>query len=89
MSLLLRRSSTVTLAHSILLAARSSSLGKRAFQIKQGDKIIAATNTARIEDVWDGQGWTEKLHTALKAASTKFIGPLTSPREPWHYTYNP
>ena len=25
------------------------------FQIKQGDKIIAATNTARIEDVWDGQ----------------------------------
>jgi hypothetical protein len=59
------------------------------FQIKQGDKIIAATNTAMIEDVWDGQGWTEKLQTAIKAASTKFIGPLTSPREPWHYTYNP
>jgi len=59
------------------------------FQIKQGDKIIAGTNTAMIADVWDAQGWTEKLQTAVKAASKKFIGPLTSPREPWHYTYNP
>lgn len=59
------------------------------FQIKQGDKIIAATNTAMIEEVWDGQGWTEKLQTAVKAASRKFTGPLASPREPWHYTYSP
>jgi hypothetical protein len=59
------------------------------FQIKQGDKIIAGTNTAMIKDVWDGQGWTEKLRTAVTAASRKFIGPLASPREPWHYTYSP
>jgi len=59
------------------------------FQIKQGDKIIAGTNTAMITDVWDGQGWTGKLQTAVKAASRKFIGPLASPREPWHYTYSP
>jgi hypothetical protein len=59
------------------------------FQIKQGDKIIAGTNTAVIKDVWDGQGWTEKLRTAVTAASRKFNGPLASPREPWHYTYTP
>jgi len=59
------------------------------FQIKQGDKIIAGTNTAVIKDVWDGQGWTEKLRTAVTSASRKFKGPLASPREPWHYTYTP
>jgi len=59
------------------------------FQIKQGDKIIAGTNTAIIANVWDAQGWTEKLQTAVKAASRKFFGPLTSPREPWHYTFTP
>jgi len=33
----------------------------RAFdQVKQGEKIIAGTNTATIKDVWDQQGWTEK-----------------------------
>jgi len=31
------------------------------FQVKQGEKIIAGTNTATIKDVWDQQGWTEKL----------------------------
>ena len=59
------------------------------FQIKQGDKIVAGTNTATIEDVWDRQGWTEKLRAAVTVASRKFSGPLTSPREPWHYSYNP
>jgi len=59
------------------------------FQIKQGDKIIAGTNTSVIKDIWDGQGWTEKLRTAVKSASTKFNGPLESPREPWHYEYTP
>jgi len=59
------------------------------FQIKQGDKIVAGTNTATIGDVWDRQGWTEKLRTAVTVASKKFNGPLASPREPWHYSYTP
>ena len=59
------------------------------FQIKQGDKIIAPTNAAVIKDVWDGQGWTEKLRAAVTTASKKLTGPLASPREPWHYTYTP
>jgi hypothetical protein len=59
------------------------------FQIQQGDKLIAGTDAALIQDVWDGQGWTQKLHTAMTAASRKFTGPLSSPREPWHYTYTP
>ena len=59
------------------------------FQVKQGDKIIAGTNAAAIKDVWDGQGWTEKLRAAVTAASRKLTGPLASPREPWHYTYTP
>jgi hypothetical protein len=59
------------------------------FQIKQGDKIIAGTNAAMLKDVWDGQGWTEKLRAAVTAASKKLTGPLASPREPWHYTYTP
>ena len=59
------------------------------FQIKQGDKIIAGTNVAVIKDVWDGQGWTEKLRVAVTVASRKLTGPLASPREPWHYTYTP
>ncbi len=59
------------------------------FQIQQGDKLIAGTDAALIKDVWDGQGWTQKLRTAVMAASRKFTGPLSSPREPWHYTYTP
>ena len=59
------------------------------FQIQQGDKLIAGTDAALIKDVWDGQGWTQKLRTAVTAASRKFTGPLSSPREPWHYTYTP
>jgi len=32
------------------------------------------------------QGWGERLDAAVRAASRQFIGPLASPREPWHYT---
>lgn len=59
------------------------------FQIQQGDKLIAGTDAALIKDIWDGQDWTQKLRTAVTAASRKFTGPLSSPREPWHYTYTP
>ena len=29
------------------------------------------------------------LDAAVRAASQRFVGPLASPREPWHYTYSP
>ena len=59
------------------------------FKIRQGSQIIATTDSATIKDVWDAQGWTRKLNAGVTAASRKFAGPLTSPREPWHYTYIP
>ena len=59
------------------------------FQIVKDGKVIAGTDSSIIKTVWDGQGWTEKLKKAVTAASTKFTGPLTSPREPWHYNYAP
>jgi hypothetical protein len=59
------------------------------FRIKQGSQIIADTQSSTINSIWDGEGWTQKLKTAVSAASQKFRGPLTNPREPWHYTYIP
>jgi hypothetical protein len=59
------------------------------FQIKQGNKIIAKPDTATIETVWEREGWAERLKNAVMRASQKFTGPLLSPREPWHYTFNP
>lgn len=59
------------------------------FQIKKGNQIVAGTESSIIESVWEAQGWTQKLNTAVISASKKFTGPLTSPREPWHYIYNP
>jgi hypothetical protein len=59
------------------------------FQIKQGDKIIARPETATIEAVWERQGWAQRLKNAVMAASRKFTGPLSSPHEPWHYTFTP
>jgi hypothetical protein len=59
------------------------------FRIKQGAQTIATTESSSVESVWDAQGWTQKLKAAVSAASRKFSGPLTAPREPWHYTYIP
>jgi hypothetical protein len=59
------------------------------FQIKQGNKIIAGTETAKIDTVWEREGWTQRLNNAVTSASQKFSGPLLSPREPWHYTFTP
>jgi hypothetical protein len=59
------------------------------FQIKKGAQIVAGTDSSTVKTIWDAQGWTQKLKTAVTAASRKLSGPLTSPREPWHYTYIP
>lgn len=57
------------------------------FIIRQGELIVAGSDAATIRAVWDNSGWTAKLKTAIEQASDKLSGPLASPREPWHYTY--
>lgn len=57
------------------------------FQVMRGAQLIAGTSG--VEEGWDKAGWTLKLQEAVGRASTKFTGPLASPREPWHYDYRP
>jgi hypothetical protein len=59
------------------------------FQVHQGEQIVAGPTTSTIDAEWDGAGWSAKLDAAVRAASQRFVGPLASPREPWHYTYSP
>ena len=59
------------------------------FQIRKHDRLVAAARTATIRTSWDAAGWTERLRSAVYTGSNHFSGPLTSPREPWHYTYMP
>jgi hypothetical protein len=64
----------------------------RAFDFQVQEKvgsIVASTSTGAAEEEWDGPGWTVKLKQAVEKASTRFKGPLESPREPWHYDYEP
>lgn len=56
------------------------------FQVMRGSQLIAAPSSP---GAWDSAGWTEKVREAVTRASTKFAGPLASPREPWHYDYRP
>jgi hypothetical protein len=56
------------------------------FQVMRGSQLIAGPSGA---GAWDVEGWTEKVRAAVTRASTKFAGPLASPREPWHYDYRP
>ena len=59
------------------------------FQVHKDGAVVAGTRTATIAEEWDGAGWSAKLESAVSAASRRFVGPLESPREPWHYTYAP
>jgi hypothetical protein len=59
------------------------------FQVHQGGRVVAGPNASSIAADWDAAGWAAKLDVAVRAASRKFVGPLASPREPWHYTYTP
>jgi hypothetical protein len=57
------------------------------FQITQNGRIIAPTEVAKVRSVWERQGWAGKLAAALR--DSRFVGPLQSPNEPWHYEYAP
>ncbi|MCX7055059.1 MAG: hypothetical protein NTU56_12785 [Proteobacteria bacterium] len=59
------------------------------FQVHRGAEIVAGPDTQTIGSTWEQGGWAARLDTAVREASQKFIGPLVSPREPWHYTYTP
>lgn len=59
------------------------------FQVIQGGRIIADTSTGSVASRWDSAGWTERLKEAVSKSGARLTGPLASPREPWHYTYNP
>jgi hypothetical protein len=59
------------------------------FQVHQGDRIVAGPTTATMTADWDAAGWAARLDAAVRAASNRFVGPLASPREPWHYTFSP
>jgi hypothetical protein len=59
------------------------------FQVHHGEQVIAGPRSSTIDTEWDAAGWAAKLDAAVRAASQRFVGPLASPREPWHYTYSP
>jgi hypothetical protein len=59
------------------------------FKILKGRKTIAGTSTRTIAEEWDKPGWTQKLKEAVAATSSRFMGPLAEPYEPWHYEYVP
>jgi hypothetical protein len=73
------------------LAAPGLSLHGRSraidFQIVQNGRIIAPTEVAEVRSVWEQQGWARKLAAVMR--ETRFVGPLQSPNEPWHYEYAP
>jgi hypothetical protein len=73
------------------LAAPGLSLHGRSraidFQIMRNGRIIAPTEVAKVRSVWQRQGWAGKLAAAMR--ETRFVGPLQSPNEPWHYEYAP
>lgn len=57
------------------------------FQITQNGRIIAPTEVAKVRSVWERQGWAGRLAAAMR--DSRFVGPLQSPNEPWHYEYAP
>jgi hypothetical protein len=59
------------------------------FQVHRDGQVVAGPKIATIAQDWDQAGWTARLDAAVRAASNRFVGPLATPREPWHYTYTP
>jgi hypothetical protein len=57
------------------------------FQVARHGQVIAGTDVTSAHRQWDAAGWTQKLHAAIGIAGNRFVGPLQSPYEPWHYTY--
>ena len=57
------------------------------FQVMRGDRIVAGTTVSRVTHEWEAPGWDRKLQQAVLAAGGRFVGPLKSPNEPWHFEY--
>jgi hypothetical protein len=56
------------------------------FAVYKEGKIIAPTTLTAADAAWKRDGWAAKLKQAT--LGTRFIGPLESPDEPWHYEYS-
>ncbi|NCT70137.1 MAG: hypothetical protein GXC75_04280 [Xanthomonadaceae bacterium] len=60
------------------------------FQVMAANGALAAgTDSRRIAADWIAGGWATKVAQAVKESSPKFVGPLSSPNEPWHFNYVP
>jgi hypothetical protein len=59
------------------------------FQILENGVLIAPADSQKVDTVWRQQSWDTKLKASIVGAGAEFVGPLTSPDEPWHYTYRP
>ncbi len=59
------------------------------FVVTRGEAIVAGAVTADIPTIWTGQGWSERLKSAVLASGAPFEGPLRFPDEPWHFDYRP
>ena len=59
------------------------------FQVESAGRIVAGTDSAAIGSEWIAGGWKERLLAAIRSADTGFLGPLTTPDEPWHYDFRP
>ncbi len=57
------------------------------FQVHRGGEIVAGPDTPTIGTVWEQGGWAARLDLAVREAGSRFVGPLVSPHEPWHYSY--
>lgn len=59
------------------------------FQIAKAGAVIAPADSSKVDLVWRSMGWDAKLKASITAVGLPFVGPLTSPDEPWHYSYTP
>ena len=59
------------------------------FQVHQDGQVVAGPRTSTMDSEWDAAGWSDRLSAAVRSAGARFVGPLASPREPWHYTFSP
>jgi hypothetical protein len=57
------------------------------FAVYRDGKVVAPTTLTVADAVWKREGWSAKLKRAT--LGTRFVGPLESPDEPWHYEYAP
>jgi hypothetical protein len=55
------------------------------FAVYKDGRIVAPTTLTVVDAVWRRDGWSAKLKQAT--LGTRFVGPLESPNEPWHYEY--